>query len=119
MARGRCERKLPKQRLPAHLAVESDVREPFQRLADTGLRLNAQRTSEALHAFVVEEATELSGAERVLLVLERDGKRELAHSLLPPDEDAKRLLSRHRPYLATFAARGRRASSTRPKPQRR
>src|SRR6266446_3072174 len=48
-----------KQRLLAHLAVESDVREPFQRLADTGLRLNAQRTSEALHAFVVEEATEL------------------------------------------------------------
>ena len=94
------KRKLPKQSIPAHLAVESDVREPFQRLADTGLRLNAQRTAEALHAFVVEEATELSGAERVLLVLERDGKRELAHSLLPPDEDAKKLLAAIDPYLA-------------------
>src|SRR5207248_9940489 len=50
------EQKLPKQRLLAHVAVESDVREPFQRLADTGLRLNAQRTAEGLHAFVGEEA---------------------------------------------------------------
>ena len=94
------KRKLPKQRLLAHLAVESDVREPFQRLADTGLRLNAQRTAEALHAFVVEETTELSGAERVLLVLERDGKRELVHSLLPPGEDAEKLLVAIDPYLA-------------------
>ena len=42
------KRKLPKQRLFAHLAVESDVREPFQRLADTGLRLNALHTAAAI-----------------------------------------------------------------------
>src|SRR5437764_4540063 len=39
------KRKLPKQRLFAHLAAHSDVREPFQRLADTGVRLNALHTA--------------------------------------------------------------------------
>jgi tetratricopeptide (TPR) repeat protein len=47
------KRKLPKQRLFAHLAVESDVREPFQRLADTGLRLNALHTAAAIQTFLV------------------------------------------------------------------
>ena len=36
---------------------------------DTGVRLNQLHSAEALHEFLVEEATELSGAERVLLVL--------------------------------------------------
>ncbi|MBK9602293.1 MAG: hypothetical protein IPO36_10685 [Anaerolineales bacterium] len=40
------KRKLPKERLFAHLAIESNLREPFQRLADTGLRLNALHTLE-------------------------------------------------------------------------
>jgi GAF domain-containing protein len=86
------KRKLPKKRAFAHLAIESNVREPFQRLADTGLRLNALHTGPAIQSFLVEEATELSGGERVLLVLERDGKREVVHSLLPPGEDVEKLL---------------------------
>jgi len=57
------------------------VREPFKRLADTGLRLNALRTAGEIRGFLVEEATELSGGERVLLVLERDGRREVAEAL--------------------------------------
>src|SRR5262249_28365227 len=82
-----------RQRPLAHLAVESNVREPFQRLADTGLRLNALHTAEEIEQFIVEEATELSGGERVLLVMEHAGRREIAHSLMPPEEDSRKLLA--------------------------
>ena len=41
-------RKLPRQRALAHLITESNVREPFKRLADTGLRLNALRDDAAI-----------------------------------------------------------------------
>ena len=64
------KRKLPKERLFAHLAIESNLREPFKRLADTGLRLNALKTVSEIQTFLVEEATELSGGERVMLILE-------------------------------------------------
>ncbi|MFN8411428.1 MAG: hypothetical protein U0Z26_03470 [Anaerolineales bacterium] len=77
------KRKLPKERIYAHLAVETNIREPFQRLADTGLRLNALHTLERIQTFLVEEATELIGGERVLLILEKDGKRNVAESILP------------------------------------
>jgi len=77
------KRKLPKERIYAHLAVETNIREPFQRLADTGLRLNALKTVGEIQTFLVEHATELSGGERVLLVLENDGKHEVAESILP------------------------------------
>jgi tetratricopeptide (TPR) repeat protein len=63
-------RKLPKERLFAHLNIESSLREPFERLADTGLRLNALKTAAEIQTFIVEEATELIGGERVLLILE-------------------------------------------------
>ena len=42
------KRKVPAKSRVAHLAIESNVREPFQRLADTGLRLNALRTAAAI-----------------------------------------------------------------------
>ncbi|MFN8400320.1 MAG: GAF domain-containing protein [Anaerolineales bacterium] len=77
------KQKLPKERLFAHLAIESNVREPFQRLADTGLRLNALHTIESIQTFIVEEATELIGGERVILILEKDGGRKVAESILP------------------------------------
>ena len=41
-------------------------------VVDTGVRLNQLHSAQALHEFLVEEATELSGAERVLLVLPHD-----------------------------------------------
>ena len=59
----------PKQRI-AHLTGKTSLREPFERLVDTGLRLNELRSAAELHEFLIDEATELSGAERVLLVLE-------------------------------------------------
>jgi len=77
------QRKLPRERLFAHLAIESNLREPFKRLADTGLRLNALKTVGEIQAFLVEEATELSGGERVMLILEKDGAREVMESILP------------------------------------
>ncbi len=77
------KRKLPKERLFAHLAIESNLREPFKRLADTGLRLNALKTVSEIQTFLVEEATELSGGERVMLILEKDGVREVMEAILP------------------------------------
>ncbi len=59
---------------PAHLAGTASLREPFERLVDTGLRMNEIRGVAELHEFLIEEATELSGAERVLLLLEHAGR---------------------------------------------
>ena len=94
------KRRLPKKQLLAHLAIESNVREPFQRLADTGLRLNALRTTTEIETFLVEEATELSGGERVLLILELPDRREVVESFVPRDEDAGSILRSIEPQLA-------------------
>ena len=50
--------------------ARSTLSESFERLVDTGLRLNEIKTEAELYEFLVDEVTELSGAERVLLVLE-------------------------------------------------
>ncbi len=86
------KRNLPRERLFAHLAIESGLREPFQRLADTGLRMNALHSLAEIQAFLVEEATELSGGERVMLIQEKDGKLEVAESYLPHGEQAGKLM---------------------------
>jgi GAF domain-containing protein/CheY-like chemotaxis protein/tetratricopeptide (TPR) repeat protein len=88
-----------KRRIP-HLAGTSSLREPFERLADTGLRLNELRSSEELHEFLLDEATELSGGDRVLLVLETPAGASLAGALLPRGEDAQALLAQIAPALA-------------------
>ncbi|MGH8802210.1 MAG: GAF domain-containing protein, partial [Casimicrobiaceae bacterium] len=85
-------RRLPQSKLFAHLAIESDVREPLERLADTGLRLNGMRSAAEIRAFLVDEATELTGGERVLLILEEGGQPTLAESLVPRGEDPGELL---------------------------
>ena len=72
--------------------AKSNLREPFERLVDTGLRLNELRSAAELHEFLIDEATELSGAERVLLVLESPEGLQLAGSLVPRGEDAEALL---------------------------
>ncbi|MEN9562649.1 MAG: hypothetical protein RIR73_893, partial [Chloroflexota bacterium] len=108
------QRKLPKERLFAHLNIESNLREPFQRLADTGLRLNALHTVSEIQTFLVEEATELSGGERVMLILENQTSevsgRVVVESILPlpsyqsgkgyeKAEDPKDVLKRIGKYL--------------------
>ena len=65
--------RLPQAEREAHLAGVSNLQEPFERLVDTGLRLNEIKSEAELREFLVDEVTELSGAERVLLVLESDG----------------------------------------------
>jgi len=92
-------RRLSPDRRAAHLAGEANLREPFERLVDTGLRLNELRSAAELHEFLIDEATELSGAERVLLVLETPQGLQLAGSLVPPNEDAKALLRHVTPAL--------------------
>ncbi len=103
------KRRLSPQRSTAHLAGEANLREPFERLVDTGLRLNELRSAAELHEFLIDEATELSGAERVLLVLETPGGLQLAGSLVPRGEDAQSLLHDITPAL--LAARRTRAVS--------
>lgn len=83
-----------------HLNIESNLREPFQRLADTGLRLNALKTASAIQTFLVEEATELSGGERVMLVLENNGQPQVADALLPKGQAASAVLAEIQPHLA-------------------
>ncbi len=97
-------RRLSAARHPAHLEGEANLREPFERLVDTGLRLNELRSVAELHEFLIDEATELSGAERVLLVLETPDGPRLAGSLVPRGEDAATLLRDVTPALARSAA---------------
>ena len=88
----------------AHLTLPSSAVEPFQRLVDTGLRMNALRSTAALHDFLIDEVTELSGAERVLLLLEAPEGLQITGSLLPAGEDAPALLHAVRPWLAEARA---------------
>jgi len=92
-------RRLPSARTLAHLSAHTQLREPFERLVDTGVRLNELHSATALNEFLVEEATELSGAERVLLVLVDGDELVIAGWQLPPGEDAAALLRAIKPWL--------------------
>ncbi|MCB2021996.1 MAG: GAF domain-containing protein, partial [Burkholderiaceae bacterium] len=92
-------RKLPKAERLAHLRIESTLTEPFKRLVDTGTRLNQLRGSAELQDFLIDEITELSGAERVLLVLDGADGARIAGALLPRGEDAADLLRAITPWL--------------------
>ncbi len=92
-------RKLPDAQRLAHLAIPSSLGEPFKRLVDTGLRLNELRSDAELHDFLIDAVTELSGAERVLLVLEAGASVQIAGALLPTGEDARELLRAITPWL--------------------
>ncbi len=114
-------RKLPHEELFAHLVSESNLREPFQRLTEISLELNTLHSLQEIRTFLVEEATELSGGERVMLILEKrsddsalapfrvsrpDSATEVAstlnvaESLLPRGEDAGKVLRSLSKHLA-------------------
>ena len=93
------KRRLSPDKRTAHLKGEASLREPLDRLVDTGLRLNELRSVAELQEFLIDEATELSGAERVLLVLETPDDLNLAGSLVPRGEDAAALLKEVAPDL--------------------
>lgn len=86
------QRKFSDEQLYSYLAGEDNLREPFQRLADAGLRLNTLRSTTEIQEFLIDEATELSGAERVLLILENENGSHLAGSLVPQGENANAVL---------------------------
>jgi GAF domain-containing protein/CheY-like chemotaxis protein len=69
------------------------------RLVESGLRLNALRSESELRECLIGEATALSGAERVLLVLEGADGLHIAGAMLPPGEDEKTLLNAVTPWL--------------------
>jgi len=92
-------RRLPRAQAGAHLAAAADLRLPFERLVDIGLCLNELRNADALHAFLIDAAAELSGAERVMLVLETDTGPQLAGAVLPLGEPAEALLAAVTPWL--------------------
>ena len=92
-------RGLPDGQRLAHLGLESSLSEPFKRLVDTGMRLNELRSAQELHDFLIDEVTELSGAERVLLVLETSGAPHIAGAQLPQGEDSAALLHAITPWL--------------------
>ena len=109
-------RRYSAKRRAAHLAGDADLRAPFERLVETGMRLNELRSAEELHEFLVDEVTELSGAERVLLVLEESSGLRVAGSLLPAGEDVSALFHAATPSID--AARRTRASSLTHEPER-
>ncbi len=107
------ERRLPAKRRAAHLAGKADLRAPFERLVDTGMRMNELRSAAELHEFLVDEVTELSGAERVLLVLEtpeRTANRRIA--LAGGRRTQARRCRRSRRCSTTRGARARRPCAT-------
>src|SRR6266487_1742722 len=107
-------RKLPNEQLFAHLASESNIREPFQRLAEISLELNTLHDVKEIQTFLVEEATELSGGERVMLILEQDENFEAVESLLPRGEDAAKVFGPIKKYIAS-ARTARNVQLTQPK----
>jgi signal transduction histidine kinase/CheY-like chemotaxis protein len=111
------ERKLPRKQREAHLAGKANLGASFERLVDTGLRLNEIKSETDLHEFLVDEVTELSGAERVLLVLEAPDASQgltIAGSLVPKGEDEHALLEAATQWL--LEARRNRAVSLRHTP---
>ncbi|MBS0325591.1 MAG: GAF domain-containing protein, partial [Proteobacteria bacterium] len=92
-------RRSGKGRKIPHLEGDTNVREPLQRVVDGGLRMNEIRSAAELREFIVDEITELTGAERVLLALEGPQGFELAGALVPPGEDASVVLERARPLF--------------------
>ena len=93
------------------------------RRADIGPRLSAQPSASALHRLLIDEAAALSGAQRVLLLLDRPGGPMLAGKRLPPGEDAAALVRAVTPWLdearRTRAARLRHGPAGAPPPAQR
>ncbi|MFO1415371.1 MAG: GAF domain-containing protein [Burkholderiales bacterium] len=92
------------KQLPEHLRVEANVREPFERLVDTGVRMSGIRSVAGLQEFLLDETTELTGAERVLLVLDGTQGPALAGSRMPTGEDALALFAEVGPALEQVRA---------------
>ncbi|HEY1128659.1 MAG TPA: GAF domain-containing protein, partial [Roseateles sp.] len=101
-----------------HLGGQARLDERFARQVDVGLRLAELASGAELHEFLVDESAEVSGAERVLLVLEDGaGRRHIASHLTPQGEAGGEgaLLSAISPWLDE--ARSSRAAALRIGPE--
>lgn len=107
--------KLPQAEREAHLVGVANPRDLFQRMVDTGLRLNEMRSADELTEFLVDEITELLGAQRVMLVLEAPEGLLVAGALLPHREETSALLQAITPWL--LEARSTRTFSLRHGPE--
>jgi signal transduction histidine kinase/DNA-binding response OmpR family regulator/putative methionine-R-sulfoxide reductase with GAF domain len=74
-------------------------RPPLERLLETSLRMNALRSTAELHALLVEEAAALTGAGRVLLVLNVPAGFALAGARVQRGEAGQALLQAVTPWL--------------------
>ncbi len=107
--------KRPQAEREAHLVGVANPRDLFQRMVDTGMRLNEMRNADALTEFLVDEITELLGAQRVMLVLEAPEGLHIAGALLPHGEEQAALLQAIAPWL--LEARSARTFSLRHGPE--
>ena len=96
MARGSA---LPEARWNAHLQGAAELHQSIGRLVDTGLRLNEQPDEATLRDFLLDEAAELLGARRVLLVLEGPTGPRIAGAHLPEGECVDGLFRAVQPWL--------------------
>jgi signal transduction histidine kinase/CheY-like chemotaxis protein len=96
MARGSA---LPEARWNAHLQGAAELHQSIGRLVDTGLRLNEQPDEATLRDFLLDEAAELLGARRVLLVLEGTTGPRIAGAHLPEGECVDGLFRAVQPWL--------------------
>jgi len=65
-------RKIPSNNLTDLLSHGENFQEPFKRLIDIGVRMNAIQNPNDLAPFILNEVIELTGAERAVLILEKD-----------------------------------------------
>ena len=107
--------RLPQDEREAHLVGVANPRDLFQRMVDTGMRLNEMRNADTLIEFLVDEITELVGAQRVMLVLEAPEGLHIAGALLPHGEEQAALLHAVTPWL--LEARSARTFSLRHGPE--
>ncbi len=73
--------------------------ELFKRLVQTGVRMSELRSANELQEFLIGEITEISGAQRALVLLETSGDLQIAGALVPAGEDAPGLLRAITPWL--------------------
>ena len=89
--------------LTDHIAHSGNISEPFKRLIDIGVRMNARQNPEELPRFIINEVVELTGAERAaLFIMQGDqGKKQkvLAGAHLPSDELEADFVKRIQPII--------------------
>ncbi len=103
-------RKLPLEPLTDALSGAGNVQEPFKRLIEIGVRLNALRDPDKLPASIMNEVVELTGAERAaLFVFDGDQPKGQASPTalnLPDGESETAFLKKIQPILKVVARSG-------------